>query len=123
MQALFSMQCISILRFPRSYLLHWETQNKTTGCGFSLRGSFIVDPDGILKAFELHDSSIGRNAKELLRKLQAASFVRESKGTKVCPASLGAWKRRAHAKSRAHRQDIALIRALTHLKPVSALTI
>jgi len=55
--------------------------------GISLRGSFIVDPDGILKAFELHDNSIGRNAKELLRKLQAASFVRESKGTKVCPAS------------------------------------
>ncbi len=54
--------------------------------GLSLRGSFIIDPDGIIKAFELHDNSIGRSAKELLRKLQAAKFVRENKGL-VCPAS------------------------------------
>lgn len=54
--------------------------------GLSLRGSFIIDPDGVLKAFEMHDNSIGRSIKELLRKLQAAVFVREHKG-KVCPAS------------------------------------
>lgn len=54
--------------------------------GLSLRGSFIVNPDGILKAFELHDNSIGRNIKELLRKLQAAVFVSTHKG-EVCPAS------------------------------------
>jgi NADH-dependent peroxiredoxin subunit C len=54
--------------------------------GLSLRGSFIIDPDGILKAFELHDNSIGRSAKELIRKLQAAKFVRENDG-QVCPAS------------------------------------
>ena len=54
--------------------------------GLSLRGSFIIDPEGILKAFELHDNSIGRNIQELLRKLQAAIFVRENPG-QVCPAS------------------------------------
>ncbi|MBI5700529.1 redoxin domain-containing protein [Candidatus Saganbacteria bacterium] len=54
--------------------------------GLSLRGSFIIDPDQILKAFEIHDNSIGRSAKELLRKLQAAEFVRSNKGL-VCPAS------------------------------------
>ena len=54
--------------------------------GLSLRGSFIIDPDGIIKAVEIHDNSIGRSAKELLRKLQAAKFVRENKGL-VCPAS------------------------------------
>ncbi|MBI4281056.1 redoxin domain-containing protein [Candidatus Uhrbacteria bacterium] len=53
--------------------------------GLSLRGSFIVDPDGVLRAMEMHDNSIGRSAKELLRKLQAAKFVREHKGL-VCPA-------------------------------------
>jgi len=56
--------------------------------GVSLRGSFIIDPEGILKAFEMNDNSIGRNAKELLRKLQAADFVRNSNGM-VCPAN---WK-------------------------------
>jgi len=54
--------------------------------GISLRGSFVIDPDGVLKAFEMHDNSIGRTAKELLRKLQAAIYVRGHKG-EVCPAS------------------------------------
>ena len=54
--------------------------------GLFLRGTFIIDPDGILKAYEIHDNSIGRSAKEILRKVQAAKFVRENKG-EVCPAS------------------------------------
>jgi peroxiredoxin (alkyl hydroperoxide reductase subunit C) len=54
--------------------------------GLSLRGTFIVDPDGVLQAVEINENSIGRSAKELLRKLQAAKFVREH-GGKVCPAS------------------------------------
>lgn len=54
--------------------------------GVSLRGSFIIDPDGILKAYEIHANNIGRSAKELLRKLQAAVFVREH-AEQVCPAS------------------------------------
>ncbi|PUA34152.1 MAG: peroxiredoxin [Candidatus Terraquivivens tikiterensis] len=56
------------------------------GAGISLRGSFIIDPDGVLRALEMHDNSIGRSAKELLRKLQAAKYVREHPG-EVCPAS------------------------------------
>ncbi len=54
--------------------------------GTSLRGTFIIDPDGVLKAFEVHDNSIGRSAKELIRKIQAAQFVRKHGGN-VCPAS------------------------------------
>lgn len=54
--------------------------------GLSLRGTFIIDPDGILKAFELHDNSIGRSSDELLRKIKAAQFVREH-GGEVCPAN------------------------------------
>ena len=53
--------------------------------GLSLRGSFIVDPDGIIRAFELHDNSIGRSCRELLRKLQAAQYVASHNG-QVCPA-------------------------------------
>lgn len=53
--------------------------------GLSLRGSFIIDPDGVLKAMELHDNSIGRSAEELLRKLQAAIYVYGHEG-EVCPA-------------------------------------
>ncbi len=56
--------------------------------GLALRGTFIIDPDGVLKAFEIHDNSIGRSADELVRKIQAAQFVREH-GGEVCPAN---WK-------------------------------
>ncbi|MDA2936224.1 redoxin domain-containing protein [Patescibacteria group bacterium AH-259-L05] len=58
------------------------------GEGLSLRGSFIVDPDSVLKAYEMHDNSMGRSIKELVRKLQSAQFVKEHRG-EVCPAS---WK-------------------------------
>ncbi|MES2953608.1 MAG: redoxin domain-containing protein [Patescibacteria group bacterium] len=56
--------------------------------GLSLRGSFLVDPDGHVKTIEIHANGIGRSAAELLRKLQAAKFVKEHKG-QVCPAN---WK-------------------------------
>jgi peroxiredoxin (alkyl hydroperoxide reductase subunit C) len=54
--------------------------------GLSLRGTFIVDPENTIKAIEINDNSIGRSARELLRKLRAAKFVREN-GGQVCPAS------------------------------------
>jgi peroxiredoxin (alkyl hydroperoxide reductase subunit C) len=56
--------------------------------GLSLRGSFIIDPDGIIQAYEVHNNNVGRSAAELLRKLQASKFVREH-GGEVCPAN---WK-------------------------------
>lgn len=56
--------------------------------GLALRGTFLLDPQGILKAYEVHDNSIGRSATELIRKIQAAIFVSKHKG-EVCPAN---WK-------------------------------
>ena len=53
--------------------------------GLALRGTFIINPKGELKAMEVHDNSIGRNADELVRKIQAAQFVEKNKG-EVCPA-------------------------------------
>lgn len=53
--------------------------------GLSLRGTFIIDPDGVVRTAEIHDNGIGRSGKELLRKLQAAQFVR-THGGQVCPA-------------------------------------
>lgn len=54
--------------------------------GLSLRGTFVIDPEGVLRLVEINDNSIGRSAKELFRKLQAAQFVAEH-GGEVCPAS------------------------------------
>lgn len=56
--------------------------------GLSLRGTFIINPEGVIKSVEINDNSIGRSASELLRKVQAAKFVSEHNG-QVCPAS---WK-------------------------------
>ena len=53
--------------------------------GLALRGTFILNPEGEIKAYEIHDLGIGSNAEELVRKVQAAQFVAEH-GDKVCPA-------------------------------------
>jgi NADH-dependent peroxiredoxin subunit C len=54
--------------------------------GLALRGTFIIDPTGILRSMEINDNSIGRKGAETLRKLQAAQYVETHKG-QVCPAS------------------------------------
>ncbi len=54
--------------------------------GLSLRGTFILDPKGVLKSIEINDNSIGRKAAETLRKLRAAKYVSKHPGN-VCPAS------------------------------------
>jgi len=56
--------------------------------GLAYRGTFVVDPEGMIKLAEIHDNGIGRNADELLRKVQAAQFVAGHPG-EVCPAK---WK-------------------------------
>jgi len=56
--------------------------------GQAFRGTFVVSPEGKIKAYEIHDMGIGRNAEELLRKVEAAKFVEEH-GDQVCPAK---WK-------------------------------
>tara|TARA_Y100000034_G_scaffold88501_1_gene106242 strand:+ start:2556 stop:3116 length:561 start_codon:yes stop_codon:yes gene_type:complete len=53
--------------------------------GLSFRGTFIINPDGELISYEMHNNDIGRNIKETLRKLQAAIFTRDNPG-QVCPA-------------------------------------
>lgn len=57
--------------------------------GLAYRGTFLVDPEGKIKLFEVHDAGIGRNAEELLRKVKAAQYVAENPG-EVCPAK---WKK------------------------------
>ena len=52
--------------------------------GLALRGSFVINAEGVIVAYEVHDMGIGREASELLRKLQAAKFVAEH--GEVCPA-------------------------------------
>ena len=45
----------------------------------------LINPEGQIKLCEIHDNGIGRDAKELLRKVQAAQYVANHPG-EVCPA-------------------------------------
>lgn len=53
--------------------------------GLALRGTFVVNPEGLIKVVEIHDLGIGRSASDLVRKVQAAQYVAEH-GGEVCPA-------------------------------------
>ncbi len=53
--------------------------------GLALRGTFVINPEGEIKLCEVHDNGIGRDARELLRKVQAAQYVASHPG-EVCPA-------------------------------------
>lgn len=53
--------------------------------GVALRGTFLIDPEGKIKLYEIHDNGIGRDASELLRKVKAAQYVAAHPG-EVCPA-------------------------------------
>lgn len=56
--------------------------------GLALRGTYIIDPDGVLVSSEVNTANVGRNVEELVRKLAANVHVREHP-EQVCPAH---WK-------------------------------
>lgn len=53
--------------------------------GLADRGTFIIDPDGIIQAVEINAGGIGRDASALINKIKAAQYVRKNPG-EVCPA-------------------------------------
>jgi peroxiredoxin (alkyl hydroperoxide reductase subunit C) len=53
--------------------------------GLALRGTFVANPEGVIKVAEVHDLGIGRSASDLVRKVQAAQYVANNDG-QVCPA-------------------------------------
>lgn len=76
-------------KFP---LVGDPTHNMTRGFdvhideeGLALRGTFIVNPDGIIKTVEIHSNEIARDVTETLRKLKAAQYTAKHPN-EVCPA-------------------------------------
>ena len=55
------------------------------GQGLADRGTFVIDPDGVIQIMEVTCEGVGRNAAELVRKVKAAQYVRNHPG-EVCPA-------------------------------------
>ena len=56
------------------------------GQGLADRGTFVIDPDGVIQVMEITAEGVGRNAAELVRKVKAAQYVREHPN-EVCPAN------------------------------------
>ena len=56
--------------------------------GLALRGTFVINPEGIIKTAEIHSNEIARDVSETLRKLKAAQYTAANPG-QVCPAK---WK-------------------------------
>jgi peroxiredoxin (alkyl hydroperoxide reductase subunit C) len=55
------------------------------GQGLADRGTFVVDPEGVIQLVEITSEGVGRNATELLRKIKAAQYIAAHPG-EVCPA-------------------------------------
>lgn len=53
--------------------------------GLAERGTFVVNPEGKIVAYEVIAGNVGRNADELLRRVQASQFVAQN-NDEVCPA-------------------------------------
>lgn len=53
--------------------------------GLADRGTFIIDPDGVIQTVEINADGIGRDASTLVNKVKAAQYVRNNPG-EVCPA-------------------------------------
>lgn len=54
--------------------------------GLSLRGTFFIDPEGYLRAYEIHDNTIGRNVDEIVRKVKALKFISRNP-ERACPVN------------------------------------
>ena len=58
--------------------------------GIAGRGTFIIDPDNILRGIEVTSGPLGRNSDELIRKIEALQFMRANP-TQACPAKWAVW--------------------------------
>ena len=48
--------------------------------GLALRGTFVINPEGVIKTAEVHSNEIARDVKETLRKLKAAQYTAKNPG-------------------------------------------
>jgi peroxiredoxin len=69
-------------QLTRAFGVHIEEE------GLALRGTFVINPEGMIKTVEIHSNEIARDVSETLRKLTAAQYTAANPG-QVCPAK---WK-------------------------------
>ncbi len=60
--------------------------------GINTRGRFLIDPDGIIQAFEVLTPPVGRNVEEAIRQIKAFQLVRRTAGTAVEELTPSGWQ-------------------------------
>ena len=84
-----SSQAVGKVQFPMlgdpAFVLSRNFDVLIEEAGLAERGTFVINPEGKIVAMEHHDEGIGRDAAELLRKVEAAQYVEQNPG-QVCPA-------------------------------------
>ena len=86
-------------RSPRNFDVLREGQ------GLADRGTFVIDPDGVIQLVEITAEGIGRNAVELLRKIKAAQYVARAP-ERGLPGQVGRGRRHPRPVARPRRQDL-----------------
>ena len=59
--------------------------------GIAGRGTFVIDPQGVVRVIEVTSGPLGRNSAELIRQIEALQFMASNPGV-ACPAR---WKKGA----------------------------
>ena len=72
---------------PATVLTAEKEEETTVGGAVALRGSFLIDEEGVVRHAVINDLPLGRNIDEMLRTIDALSF--NQKYGEVCPAG---WK-------------------------------
>lgn len=84
-----SSEAVGKVKFPMlgdpAFVLSRNFNVLIEKAGLAERGTFVINPEGQIVAMEHNDGSIGRDAGELFRKIEAAQYVAAHPG-QVCPA-------------------------------------
>jgi len=72
---------------PVTVLMEDEEMDTTISGNVTMRGSFLIDEEGVIRHAVLNDLPLGRNIDEMLRMVDALAF--HTKHGDVCPAN---WK-------------------------------
>ena len=70
---------------PATVLLNDEEMDTSIGGNVTMRGSFLIDEEGVIRHAVLNDLPLGRNIDEMLRMVDALAFHTENGD--VCPAN------------------------------------
>ncbi|AMA65210.1 Alkyl hydroperoxide reductase subunit C [Candidatus Arsenophonus lipoptenae] len=66
-------------------MCEYKKNDEKKELGLAERGTFIIDPNGIIQGIEITAEGIGRDSSDLLRKIKAAQYIASHPG-EVCPA-------------------------------------